>query len=137
MDEKTIQILIRGLAEAVIDEANNNENFKAKLENVLNFQGVPTVDKSQKKGSKGGRSANRRDPAVVDPIALITEGEDRLIERLKGLTDKELKDIIADYAMDPSKLAMKWKDRERLINHIIDASRRRASKGDAFRAQGE
>ena len=50
------------------------------------------------------------------------------------MTDKELKDIVADYGMDPSKLAMKWKDRDRVIKLIIDTSQRRASKGDAFRA---
>lgn len=53
---------------------------------------------------------------------------------LSPLTEKELKDIVADYGMDPSKLAMKWRDKERLIQLILDTSFRRASKGDAFRS---
>ena len=56
-----------------------------------------------------------------------------LVEKLQSLMDKQLKDIIADYGTDPSKLAMKWKDRERFINHIVDTARRRAAKGDANR----
>ena len=35
--------------------------------------------------------------------------------------------------MDSSKLAMKWKDKDRLIQLILDTSIRRASKGNAFR----
>ena len=70
---------------------------------------------------------------MFDPVSLISEDEHLLVEKLHSLTDKQLKDIIADYGMDPSKLAMKWKDQERLINHIVDTARRRAAKGDAFR----
>ena len=41
---------------------------------------------------------------------------------------------MADYRMDPSKLAMKWKDRERVIDHIVATAVERGQKGDAFRA---
>ena len=136
MDDRCIDIL-RGLAEAVIEEAEKNEAFRSRIEDVLSGMVDLAASKPAKKTSKVGRSANRRDPAVLDPISLIAESEEELVKQLNGLTDKELKDIIADYAMDPSKLAMKWKDRDRLINHIVDASRRRASKGDAFRDQAE
>ena len=137
MTEAT-KALIRGIAEAIIDEASVNEEFSNKIEDILSGNaGELSGDRPKKKGKKGGRAANRRDPAVLDPIALITEDEAELVVKLQGLTDKELKDIIADYGMDPSKLAMKWKDKERLINHIIDASKRRAFKGDAFRDANE
>lgn len=136
MDDKYIQI-IRGLAEVVIEEAEKNEALGHRIEGVLSGITDQAWSKPVKKISKGGRSGNRRDPAVLDPISLIDDSEEELVKQLNDLTDKELKDIIADYAMDPSKLAMKWKDRERLINHIVDVSRRRASKGDAFRDQAE
>ena len=136
MDEKYIQIL-KDLTRAIIEEAQKNESFRIKIEDILSCQTDLSLRKAEKKASKGGRAANRRDPAVLDPISLIAEGEDELVRHLNVLTDKELKDIIADFAMDPSKLAMKWKDRNRLISHIVDASRRRASKGDAFRNRGE
>ena len=138
MDEKGIQML-RSLAEAVIDEAGNNPEFGQRIMDIIGGgTWEAKIDKKTRKKLKiGRRSANRRDPAVLDPIELIAEGEDVLISELKGLTDKELKDIIADYAMDPSKLAMKWKDRDRIIGLIVEVSQRRASKGDAFRDQGE
>ena len=47
-----------------------------------------------------------------------------------------IKDIIAEYGMDQSKLAMKWKDKDRLIKHIIETSERRVTKGNAFRDNG-
>ena len=77
--------------------------------------------------------SNRRDPAVINPVEVIEGGEDVLREKLDNLTEKELKDIIAYYGMDSTKLSMKWKKRDRLINFIIETSVRRASKGDAFR----
>lgn len=40
---------------------------------------------------------------------------------------------VAQFAMDPSKLVMKWKDRDRIAEHIIETSMTRAAKGDAFR----
>ena len=79
------------------------------------------------------RGNNRRDKAVLDPIKLTEEGDPNLRKKLERLTEKQLKDIIADYGMDPSKLAMKWKDRDRLIQLIMETSARRATKGDAFR----
>jgi hypothetical protein len=72
--------------------------------------------------------------ALVDPIAEADGGEANLREKLTGLTLEQLRDVIADFRMDQSKLVMKWKDRERVINHIISAALTRRQKGDAFRA---
>ena len=120
---------------AVIAEAEKNEDFANKLEEIL------LNDSVEKKVSKektlndiiGRRPSNRRDPAVFNPIDFVASGDDFLISKLEELTDKQLKDIIADYGMDTSKLAMKWKDRNRTINFIVDTAKRRASKGDVFR----
>ena len=133
MTEKA-KAIIYGIAAAIIEESNVNEEFANKIEKLINGEVTEcSNDKTERIFLKGGRPANRRDPAVLNPIAMIAEDEIALVEQLHSLTDKELKDIIADYGMDPSKLAMKWKDKERLINHIVDASKRRACKGDAFR----
>lgn len=129
MDKVTTKKL-RALFKVVIDEAESNEEFAKKIVNALyeNIEiGVLRTELNTKRG------ANRRDPAVLDPVQMVMDGDDSLKERLEGLTSKELKDIIADYGMDSSKLAMKWKDKERLINLILDTATRRASKGDAFR----
>ena len=133
MNRKSV-LTLKNLLDAVIEEAERNPEFSNKLENILSGSISAEPEKASAKMSTGAkRSGNRRAPAALDPIALIEDGEDALLEQLSNLTDKELKDIIADYGMDPSKLAMKWKNRDRLINLIIDTSHRRASKGDAFR----
>lgn len=113
------------LLRVIINEAERNKEFCRKIEQVICTDSIQ--DKSTAKTSK------RRDPAVFDPVDVISEGENVLAEKLETLTEKELKDIIAFYGMDTSKLAMKWKRRDKLINHIIEVSKRRASKGDAFR----
>jgi hypothetical protein len=125
--EKNVKKKIKALYDLVIKEAENNEVFAEKLELIM-----LNPEKERKTGSTK-RSGNRRDKAVLDPILLAEEGK-LSKDVLEPLTDKELKDIVADYGMDPSKLAMKWKDRDRLIKLIIDTSQRRALKGDAFRA---
>lgn len=124
--EKNVKKKLKALYDLVIKEAENNEVFAEKLELIM-----LNPEKERKTGSTK-RSGNRRDRAILDPILLAEEGK-LSKEVLEPLTDKELKDIIADYGMDPSKLAMKWKDRDRVIKLIIDTSQRRASKGDAFR----
>ena len=130
---KIVMGKLKQLTNAIIDEAKQNEEFALKLEQIFVKGDCTATNNASNNVSNPIRPTNRRDPAVLDPTTLILDGEELLTKKLHELTDKQLKDIIADYGMDPAKLAMKWKDRERLINHIIDVSRRRASKGDAFR----
>ena len=46
---------------------------------------------------------------------------------------EELRDIVAEYGMDPGRLVMKWTTPERVINRIVEMSVARAHKGNAFR----
>ena len=128
--DKKIQKKMKTLFSAIMDEAEHNDEFANKICAIFNSELVETKSKEDS-GEK--RSANRRDKAVLDPVKMAGEGT-LTREILEKLSEKELKDIIADYGMDSSKLAMKWKDRERLIQLIMDTAVRRASKGDAFRA---
>lgn len=121
---------MKALFDLLLDEAEKNDEFAASLSKILCNE-VPEKDVKVNSGEK--RASNRRDKAVLDPIKLAEDGE-LSDEVLSPLTDKQLKDIIADYGMDPSKLAMKWKDKERLIQLILETAFRRASKGDAFRS---
>lgn len=128
--DKNLKKNIKALYELIIDEAEKNEDFAYALSNILCCEnsGNTTKNTDSKK-----RSSSRRDKAVLDPIRLAEE-EKLTTSVLESLSEKELKDIIADYGMDSSKLAMKWKDKGRLIQLILDTSLRRASKGDAFRS---
>ncbi|EPX78861.1 hypothetical protein Salmuc_04444 [Salipiger mucosus DSM 16094] len=52
--------------------------------------------------------------------------------KLEPLTLEQLKDIVAEYGMDPGKLVMKWKTADRVIDRIVEYSVARAKKGKAF-----
>ena len=121
---------MKALFDLIVDEAEKNEEFAESLSRIFNNE---TLEKKTKDNTGEKRAFNRRDKAVLDPIKLAENGE-LTADMLSPLTEKELKDIVADYGMDSSKLAMKWKDKERLIQLILDTSFRRASKGDAFRS---
>jgi hypothetical protein len=80
------------------------------------------------------RRTGRRAPAVVDPFELYNSGGAALLrERLGQLDIEKVKDIVAQYGMDPNRLAMKWQTTDRLIDHVITTVEARAQKGQAFR----
>ena len=74
-------------------------------------------------------AAYRRSPGVFDPFVVMKEGEEALRARLMQLDVEHLKDIVAEHAMDSTKLAMKWKTPERLVELIISTVRGRLAKG--------
>ena len=139
MDKKA-EKLLKQLLNLVLEEAQANEAFGKKLEALLLPQ-VPEApkdkpgkgDTEEKSGAKHSTTSSRRDPAVLNPTTVfMQEGEEALHARLSSLSEKELKDIIAQYGMDTKKLAMKWKSLDKLKGLIVDVSRTRAAKGDVF-----
>jgi hypothetical protein len=125
---KTRPVLI-ALARAIADECDINAPFRSKVEAILQ----PKREQRKPKDRIAMPRRGRRAPAALDPVAVVQEGFWVLRERLERLDLEQLKDIVAHYGMDPSKLVMKWKDRERVIERILDISQTRSTKGDAFR----
>ena len=129
---------LRNFIKVVADEAEQNPEFAKRLQAVLDTVSTThTVKKSSKSGganTKGQRPANRRPPAVLDPVSFATQGEDILRHELATLTLEQLKDIVAEYGMDRERLVMKWKKPNRVIERIVEISTSRAHKGDAFRS---
>jgi len=70
----------------------------------------------------------------LDPFAVYAQGEVELRRQLAQLSVEELKDIVAEHGMDPTKLALKWKTPERLIDVICQRVSDRVHKGQAFEA---
>jgi hypothetical protein len=142
---------LRAFFDAVRDEASRNPEFAARLDAVFNTE--PQVKVARRPSAAGrldvtsrGSAAdtqvplpmkrgNRRRPAMLDPIAEIDEGEGHLRSRLQTLDLEQLRDVVADFRMDPSKLVMKWKDAGKVIDHIVSVALSRGQKGDAFRRQ--
>ena len=133
----TLERTLTTLLSVILDEAARNPEFRDRIESAVGVSkpfpratvGVPAEKKDQLEKRKGGR----RTPAVLDPVEIGKQGESELRSRLNALDLEKLLDIVAQYGMDPGKLVMKWKDRERVINRIAEVAIGRATKGDAFR----
>lgn len=119
---------IKAFMSVIAEEADWNPEFAQKLAVALGLDKVERETKQQTK-KRGGR----RTPAVLDPVALYSEESKELREKLGLLDIEQLRDIVAEYGMDPGKLAMKWKNEERVIDYIVEVASTRAKKGDAFR----
>lgn len=132
---KALNDLLRVLA----DESERNPDFGNRVAMALGLAEKPKKSERQDTGtshktkSRSPRPKNRRPPPVLDPVEIARSGEKALRERLGSLSLEELRDIVADFGMDPGKLVIKWKTAERIIGRIVEISIARAHKGDAFR----
>lgn len=120
------------LVSAITEEAGKNEVFRANLERALGMSMAVGEPQSQAEGAAKQRGG-RRTPALFDPVEVARQGEGALREKLRVLTLDQLRDIVAQYGMDPGKLVMKWKDSNRVMDRIVELALARATKGDAFR----
>jgi hypothetical protein len=128
---------LSALVNAVAEEADKNDAFRRNVEHALGIN-VPgrVAEAPTSSGQAAGKSKRRgrRNLAVLDPVQIARQGERALRSEIDQLTLEQLRDVVAQYGMDPGKLVMKWKDRNRVIDRIIELSLARATKGDAFRA---
>lgn len=135
----TLKKKLAALMREVIAEADTNPDFCARLEAALGANGRTTVRQKAPAGRprdsrspQPKRPSHRRPPAVLDPVQLAREGEQQLREALGCLNLEQLRDVVADYGMDPGKLVMKWRDDERVVDRIVEVAVSRAHKGSAF-----
>ena len=135
---------LKALMDVVISEMRANPAFAERVGAVLDpAPSEPAAQKARESRPRAPRPpaaegaakrGNRRAASLVDPLTVIQSGQQQLRNQLAPLDLEQLRDVMADYRMDPSKLAMKWKDRERVIDHIVATAVERGQKGDAFRA---
>lgn len=121
------------LAIAIAEQAAVDNDFALKLEGILSDGGTARPKKLTM--TQVARKGGRRAPAVIDPVAIALLGPEELQNALSSLDLVQLLDIVAEYGMDPGKLVMKWKDRTRIVDRIVEVSMSRATKGDAFRSE--
>ena len=128
MENNDIVTIWNNISNVIAEEIENNPEFAKKIQSSINNDF--TVDKPKK--------TRKRNPPKIDPFLILEEGgEQSLLEELRKLSIEELKDVIAANGMDSSKLAMKWKAQERLIDLILESTKRKASRGDAFWQSGK
>jgi hypothetical protein len=98
-------------------------------------QCIPASAPAQARSTYRARRAGGDDRRpFLTRLAVIEKAREMLRNRLRQLSLDQLRDIIAEYGMDPDKLAMKWKSTERLVDRIVEVARGRSTKGDAFRS---
>jgi hypothetical protein len=128
---------LQNFAKVAADEAERNPEFEQRIRKALGLSEAVVVSSSQVAIEPGKqavrRRGGRRTPAVLNPVELVSEGEQALRDQLVPLTVEQLKDVVAGYGMDPSKLVMKWKSRDRITDHIVQMAITRSQKGDVFR----
>ena len=130
---------MRNLAEVISEEADRNPEFGSRVREALGLSTTEGGNSRSRKAmdvltTESTRGRNRRTPAALDPLQIVQKGEEVLRDQLSPLTVDQLKDIVADHGMDPSKLVMKWRTRDRIVNHIVEMAISRSRKGDAFRS---
>jgi len=118
---------LRRLFEEIIAEAERRPDFANRLAAAVADMPLP----SPQTKNRGRR--NKRPRGVVDPFEVFGRGEAALREALRPLSVDQLKDIVSEHAMDSSKLALKWKSVDRLVDLIASTVRARVEKGDAFK----
>jgi hypothetical protein len=131
--------LLDRVVAAIVTQAVRSPQFAASLTQAIGIVPTPmerdALVPNPDRPAQGARPKNRRSPGIIDPFAILAaHDEAELRTRLAQLNLEELRDIIAEHAMDQDRLAMKWKDRNRVIDRIVERVTARAAKGSAFRA---
>jgi hypothetical protein len=128
----TLKQRLSSLISVILDEAKTNESFRTNIEHALGIDTPTSVPKARAEGKTKQRKG-RRALAVLDPVELARLGEGVLRSEISKLTLDQLRDIVAQYGLDPGKLVMKWKDTTRVMDRIVELALARSTKGDAFR----
>lgn len=122
-----LAVSLASLMAAIANEAARTPRFANSLQTSLSSSSAE-LPRAKRTG--------RRPPGVVDPFAIYVDTDEKgLRECLSNLDLEQLRDIVAEHGMDHDRLAMKWKDHQRVINRIVDKVISRTSKGSAFRPE--
>ncbi|QXF80936.1 hypothetical protein SAMN04490240_3775 [Rhodococcus pyridinivorans] len=128
------------LVQVIADEAARTPRFARALAGALSVTAdasAPTpapAPATRPAAARMSARRSRRAPGAFDPFVVFREsGEATLRERLSTLGVEQLKDIIAEHAMDYDKLAMRWRTPSKLQDRIVERVKALTTKGDAFR----
>ncbi|TWH10526.1 hypothetical protein L618_000400000070 [Rhodococcus rhodochrous J45] len=128
------------LVQVIADEAARTPRFAKALAGALSVTADPSTPTpaptpvARPAAARTSARRSRRAPGAFDPFVVYREsGEATLRERLSSLGVEQLKDIIAEHAMDYDKLAMRWRTPSKLQDRIVERVKALTTKGDAFR----
>ncbi len=120
---------LRKVFAAIVDAVKRDPELARKVAEALG----PKEALVPKSGApRSSKPAGRRKPASLDPFAVHEQGEETLRAKSKELDVEALNDIVAEHSMDPSRLVLRWKTPERIIDHIASVVQR--GRGEAMRS---
>ncbi|MBE0427815.1 MAG: hypothetical protein IBX72_14370 [Nitrospirae bacterium] len=116
---KSIASILRILAEKIEENPDIINGIG------LSLRDIPVANLKKKKEEL---------PIDVDIFQIFSdEGEKALRDKLDVLDLKSLIRIVRKHGFDPSKLAEKWKKKERLVDLILDRVSARSNRGKVFK----
>ena len=125
-DLKPVERQLRRLVAVIVEEAERNSDFAAKLSKVLSPAGDPHV-----------APASKPTPSAFNPVDILhREGRDALQRQLDLKTDSELTDILRKQGLWKRKGEKQEFNRSEAVQNIIANAERRLHQGSAFLQSG-
>lgn len=129
---------LANLVRVLADEAARTPRFAQALGDALLVETDVELDAQANvrklSVAKGANPRRKRESGPFDPFVVYRDADEAVLRtRLHELEVEQLKDIIAEHAMDYDKLAMRWRTPNRLQDRIVERVRARETKGDVFR----
>jgi len=125
-DTKALERHLRRLTAVIIEEAEKNAEFAARLAKVLNPLDGPEAAQAQKARA-----------AAFNPVEVLhREGKEALHGQLELKTDAELKDILRQQGLWKRKGEKQEFNRSEAIQNIAASTERRLHQGSAFLQSG-
>jgi hypothetical protein len=117
--------LLPKLLRAIADEIESDTTLAERI--------VASVD-----GESSEKQTRRKVAIGFDPFEALRQGSEMALrERLEALEIRTLKAVITQHGLDTTRLAQKWRDKDRLVTFIVERISARAEKGDVFREIGQ
>jgi hypothetical protein len=124
---KHLRKKLRRFADLIADQAERNPDFAEAISNILDPLSSP---------EKENIKTTERE-ITLDPFEIYrSHAPEKFRDWLNGLTIHQLRSIVRQHRLDPSRLSDKWKNKERFITLISERVEARSTQGDVFRHYG-
>lgn len=123
-DDKEIAKRVARILRLLAERIEENPDILKGEELIL--EDIPTITRKKKK---------TEEPTIdFDIFQIFAEGGKQALQQKLELLDlRTLKRIVSQHSFDLSKLAEKWRNKERLVNLILDRVSARSDKGRVFK----
>lgn len=121
--QKALETKLTNLLRCVLTEAEKNEEFAQRLEEILISDSLRNIL---------GENKKKLQKDAFNVVGFLHEhGEDKLREELGIKTDSELKEILRSEGIKKGK-ELRTIDRQQMIEEIVTKSQRRLRQGSSF-----